>query len=171
MIVSPANIAKPINMPFGLWTRAGPRNHALDDGPDPPVVSGNYEGGRAAHCKGCIATVHVQWQCGLLSNYFDHLLSVPLACYKYQCIFCKNVRDNLMSSKIFKTGNKYSAACNSLLNAGIAPNVRLAISSFPQHDFPRHFPDKIHQKHFQVFGPRPSDHYFRSVCLSVCLFV
>jgi len=24
---------------------------------------------------------------------------------------------------------------------------------------------------FDIIGPRPSDHYFRSVCLFVCLFV
>ena len=29
-IVSPAKTAEPIEMPFGLWTRVGPRNHVLD---------------------------------------------------------------------------------------------------------------------------------------------
>ena len=29
-IVSPAKTAEPIEMPFGLWTRIGPRNHVLD---------------------------------------------------------------------------------------------------------------------------------------------
>jgi len=28
--------AKTIEMPFGLRTRVGPRNHVLDGGPDPP---------------------------------------------------------------------------------------------------------------------------------------
>jgi len=34
-IVSPAKMAEPIKMPFGLWTRVGPINHVLDEGPDP----------------------------------------------------------------------------------------------------------------------------------------
>jgi len=28
-IVSPAKTAEPIDMPFGLWTGVGPRNHVL----------------------------------------------------------------------------------------------------------------------------------------------
>ena len=28
--MSPAKTAEPIEMPFGLWTRVGPRKHALD---------------------------------------------------------------------------------------------------------------------------------------------
>jgi len=27
-------VAEPIEMPFGLWTRVGPRNRALDGDPD-----------------------------------------------------------------------------------------------------------------------------------------
>ena len=34
-IVSPAKIAELIEMSFGMWTEVGPRNHVLDDGPDP----------------------------------------------------------------------------------------------------------------------------------------
>ena len=30
-------MAESIEMPFGFWTRVGPRNHALGEGPDPPV--------------------------------------------------------------------------------------------------------------------------------------
>jgi len=33
-------------MPFGLRTRVGPRNHVLDEGPDPTMQRGNFEGGR-----------------------------------------------------------------------------------------------------------------------------
>ena len=29
----PAKTAAPIEMPFGLWARMGPRNHVLDGGP------------------------------------------------------------------------------------------------------------------------------------------
>jgi len=32
----PCKIAEPIEMPFRLWARMGPRNHELDGGPDPP---------------------------------------------------------------------------------------------------------------------------------------
>ena len=34
-IVSPTKMAEPIEMPFGLWARMGPRNHVLDGVPDP----------------------------------------------------------------------------------------------------------------------------------------
>ena len=33
--MSPAKTAEPIEMPFELKTRLGPRNHVLDRGPDP----------------------------------------------------------------------------------------------------------------------------------------
>jgi len=33
--VSAAKMARPIEMPFGLRTWMGPRNHVLDGGPDP----------------------------------------------------------------------------------------------------------------------------------------
>jgi len=33
-IASPTKTVEPIEMPFGLWTRVGPRNHVLDGGPD-----------------------------------------------------------------------------------------------------------------------------------------
>jgi len=32
----PCKMDAPIEMPFGLRTRVGPRNHVLDGGPDPP---------------------------------------------------------------------------------------------------------------------------------------
>jgi len=35
--VSPAKMAEPIVMPFGILTWVGPGNHVLDEGPDPPV--------------------------------------------------------------------------------------------------------------------------------------
>jgi len=35
--VSSAKTAAPIEMPFGLRTWVGPRNHVLDGGPDPPM--------------------------------------------------------------------------------------------------------------------------------------
>jgi len=42
--VSPAKTARPIEMPFGLRTQMGPRNHVLDGGPDAPMGRGNFEG-------------------------------------------------------------------------------------------------------------------------------
>ena len=42
-LVSPAKTAGPIEMPFGLRTRVGPKNHVLDGGPDPPMGRGNFE--------------------------------------------------------------------------------------------------------------------------------
>ena len=41
-VVSPATTAGPIEMPFGLRTRVGPRNHVLD-GVQIPTVRGNFE--------------------------------------------------------------------------------------------------------------------------------
>ena len=45
-VVSPAKTAEPIEMPFGMWTRIGPRNHVLDGSPDPRIRRGNFEGER-----------------------------------------------------------------------------------------------------------------------------
>jgi len=39
-ILSPAETAEPIEMPFGMWTWVGPRNHVLCEGER-----------RAGHCK------------------------------------------------------------------------------------------------------------------------
>ena len=44
--MSPAKTAAPIEMPFGLGTRVGPKNHVLDGGPDPPMGMGNFEEGK-----------------------------------------------------------------------------------------------------------------------------
>ena len=35
--MSPAKTAEPIEMPFGLRTCVGPRDHVLDGGSDPPI--------------------------------------------------------------------------------------------------------------------------------------
>jgi len=43
-LVSPAKMAEPIEMQFGLRTRVGPGNHVLDSGPDPPVGRGKFLG-------------------------------------------------------------------------------------------------------------------------------
>jgi len=48
---SSEKMAEPIEMPFGLNTWVGPRNHVLDGGPHPPMGRGNFEGEGAAHCK------------------------------------------------------------------------------------------------------------------------
>ena len=43
-------MAEPIEMPFGLRILVGPRNHALDWDPHPPMGRGNFEGEGAVHC-------------------------------------------------------------------------------------------------------------------------
>jgi len=48
--VSPATTDEPIEMPFGLWTRVGPRNHVLDWGPDPHEKGVILRGKGADHC-------------------------------------------------------------------------------------------------------------------------
>jgi len=44
-LVSPAKTAVPIEMPFGLRTCMGPRDHVLDGGSDAPVEGTNFFGG------------------------------------------------------------------------------------------------------------------------------
>jgi len=39
-----AKMAKPIQMPFGLWTRVGPRKRVLDRGPDLPCKGPIFRG-------------------------------------------------------------------------------------------------------------------------------
>jgi len=43
-LVSPAKSVEPIEMPFGLRTQVGQRNHVLDGSLDPPMERGNFEG-------------------------------------------------------------------------------------------------------------------------------
>ena len=45
-LVNPAKIAALTEMPFGLRTRMGPGNHVLNEGPDHPMGTGNFKGGR-----------------------------------------------------------------------------------------------------------------------------
>jgi len=40
----PCRTAEPIEMPFGLWTLVGPRNHVLGWGPSPRQEKGNFGG-------------------------------------------------------------------------------------------------------------------------------
>ena len=44
-LVSPAKTSEPIELPSGLWTPVGLRNHVLD-GVEIPMQSGNFEGER-----------------------------------------------------------------------------------------------------------------------------
>jgi len=50
-ISSPAKTAEPIEMPFELWTRVGPRNHVFDGGSDPPFEGAILKREEAAYCK------------------------------------------------------------------------------------------------------------------------
>ena len=50
-IVNPAKTAEMIEMPFGLWTRVGPRNHVLDGESRSSMRRGNFEGKGADHGK------------------------------------------------------------------------------------------------------------------------
>ena len=46
IVVIAGKTAEPIEMPFGLRTRVGPGNRVLDEGPDPLMGRGNFEGER-----------------------------------------------------------------------------------------------------------------------------
>jgi len=50
-IVIPAKKAEPIEMSFGMWSPAGPRNHVLDGYPDPPCEGAILKGKSGGHCK------------------------------------------------------------------------------------------------------------------------
>ena len=50
--VSCSKTVEPIEMPFGLWTHVGLRNHVLGGGRDRPRERGSFEGGRAAFFLG-----------------------------------------------------------------------------------------------------------------------
>jgi len=51
-LVSPAKTAEPIEMPFGLRTWVGPRDHVLDGSSDPHMGRGKYFGGEWASHAG-----------------------------------------------------------------------------------------------------------------------
>jgi len=53
MIRRPAKMAKPIEMPFRVWTQVGLRNHVLDVrwGLDPPHIGAILKGKRGGPCK------------------------------------------------------------------------------------------------------------------------
>jgi len=50
-IVSPAETAKLIGMPFGLWTQVDPKHHVLDWGQGPPFKEETLTGKGATNCK------------------------------------------------------------------------------------------------------------------------
>ena len=49
MIVIPAEMAEPIEMPFGIWTQVCQGNHVLGGGPD--MRGASLRGELVAHCK------------------------------------------------------------------------------------------------------------------------
>jgi len=51
-VVSPAKMAQPFEMPFGLRTRLSPRNHVLDGYPD-PRGKGQFLGGKGRPIVKC----------------------------------------------------------------------------------------------------------------------
>jgi len=63
-IVNPAKTAEPIEIPLGLWTRVGPRNHVLERDPDPPweVTISRGKGRPIVKYR---TTDHVRRRCGL----------------------------------------------------------------------------------------------------------
>ena len=51
IVISPAETAEPIKMPFGLWTRVNSKNHVLAGGPGPPCKLAIVRGTASARCK------------------------------------------------------------------------------------------------------------------------
>ena len=50
-VVSPAETAEPIEVPFGLWTQADARKQVLDEGADPPEGAILEEGILGHNCS------------------------------------------------------------------------------------------------------------------------
>jgi len=69
-LVSPAKAAEPIEMPFGFWTRMGRRKHKFNR---ICQVVPMCPQGRAR----IVLNRQLRRRCGLLTNYFDHLLLWP----------------------------------------------------------------------------------------------
>jgi len=46
-MVSAKKMAKPIEMPFGVWTQVGTGSHVLDGGPDFQTRRANFDGRHA----------------------------------------------------------------------------------------------------------------------------
>ena len=109
-VVSPAETAEVIEIPFGLRTRVRPDPHA-----NAAILKGNgwrvqkrlnrssvffeiwTRVGPRKHVLGGVTlappgeyqwTVHVQRRCGLLSNYCDHLLQCILQFFQYCYAYC-----------------------------------------------------------------------------------
>ena len=87
-LVSPAKTAEQIKMPFGMWARVGPSNHALDVGTDPSGEGKNLRWGRGrpiVKCRetpvGVLTPAKMFWRrCGFLSKFFDLLFCVQAVC-------------------------------------------------------------------------------------------
>jgi len=75
--VSCTNMAEPIEMPFGLWTRVSSRKHVL-------------HGVTLAQPSEYQRTVRVRRRCDL-SNYFDHLLQFACVVDDAKCIVVTRV--------------------------------------------------------------------------------
>jgi len=70
-------MAEPIDLPFGLWTRVGRRKHKFKR--IRQVEPTCPHGGTLAQSGKYDWIVRLQRRCGLMSNYFDHLLSLKTA--------------------------------------------------------------------------------------------
>jgi len=72
-LVSPANPVEPIEMLFRLWTRMGQRKHKFNRiSQVAPMCAHGMAHWR--HQANYDWTVRLRRRCGLMSNYFDHLL-------------------------------------------------------------------------------------------------
>jgi len=69
-IVSPAKTAEPIEMPFGMWTRVGPRKYVLEKW-------GSWGGAHWRNLANTIEPLMCGGDAACLSNYLDHLLKIP----------------------------------------------------------------------------------------------
>jgi len=86
--MSSAETAELIDLPFGLWTRVDRRKHEFSRIHQvAPMCPSPDE---------CDRSVHMQWRCSLMSNYFDHLfpylftalcfrLRIDLLCFQGIC--------------------------------------------------------------------------------------
>jgi len=69
-VVSPAKTAQPIEMPFGLRTGIGPRNHCITRGSDPPL-EGAITRGKGQLYKALVHS-YIEYCVSVRSTYYDN---------------------------------------------------------------------------------------------------
>ena len=101
-LVSPAKTGELIEMPFGLRTRVGPRDHVLDGGSDPPMGRGKFwgENGRPMLANTIEPSVcggdAVLCQITLTTCYFPHSMKEISSYRSMQAVKCSEEHQSFL---------------------------------------------------------------------------